>query len=52
MPDVAIRRPDRSTGIICDQTIALNGYYSSRDYPHTAAPHPIQGPETGKRWCS
>jgi hypothetical protein len=24
---------DRSTGIICDQTIALNGYYSYRDYP-------------------
>ncbi len=24
---------DRSTGIICDQTIALNGYKSSRDYP-------------------
>lgn len=22
---------DRSIGIICDQTIALNGYYSSRD---------------------
>jgi hypothetical protein len=28
---------DRSTGIICDQTIALNGYYSSRDYPRTCA---------------
>ena len=24
---------DRSTGIICDQTIALNGYYSQRHYP-------------------
>ena len=24
---------DRSTGIICDQTIALNAYYSHRDYP-------------------
>ena len=24
---------DRSTGIICDQTIGLNGYKTSRDYP-------------------
>jgi hypothetical protein len=24
---------DRTTGIICDQTIALTGYYSSKDYP-------------------
>jgi len=24
---------DRSSGIICDQTITLNGHYTSRDYP-------------------
>jgi hypothetical protein len=24
---------DRSTGIICDQTIALDGFYTKRDYP-------------------
>ena len=24
---------DRSTGVICDQTIGLNGYKTSRDYP-------------------
>lgn len=24
---------DRTTGIICDQTIALTGYYTSKDYP-------------------
>ena len=24
---------DRSTGIICDQRISLNGYYISKDYP-------------------
>lgn len=24
---------DRDTGIICDQTVALVGYYSRRDYP-------------------
>ncbi|MFC4251099.1 IS4 family transposase [Sinimarinibacterium flocculans] len=26
---------DRNTGVICDQTIALNGYYSARKYPQT-----------------
>jgi len=26
-------KTDRSTGIICDQIIALNGAYSSKDYP-------------------
>lgn len=24
---------DRSTGIICDQTIVLTGFYSKKDYP-------------------
>ena len=24
---------ERSTGVICDQTIALNGFYAARDYP-------------------
>jgi hypothetical protein len=24
---------DRSNGVVCDQTIALNGFYASRDYP-------------------
>ena len=24
---------DRDTGVICDQTVSLSGYYSSRDYP-------------------
>jgi len=31
---------DRATGIICDQTIALNGYYSQQHYP---ASHPAAG---------
>ena len=24
---------DRSTGVICDQRVALNGFYAARDYP-------------------
>jgi exodeoxyribonuclease VII large subunit len=45
---VSIRLPtDRSTGIICDQTIALDGFYTSRT-TRPSAPHPLQGPETGK----
>ncbi len=24
---------DRSTGLVCDQTIALNGFYAAQDYP-------------------
>ncbi len=30
----SIRPPtDRTTGVICDQTIALDGHYTSQDYP-------------------
>ena len=34
---------DRSTGIICDQTISLDGFYTS-GLPRTSAAHPLQGP--------
>ena len=39
---------DRSIGIVCDQTIALNGYYSSRDYPAHLRRIRFKDPETGK----
>lgn len=39
---------DRSIGIICDQTIALNGYYSSRDYPAHLRRIRFKDLETGK----
>ena len=39
---------ERSTGIICDQTIALNGYYSSRDYPVHLRRIRFKDPESGK----
>ena len=39
---------DRTTGIICDQTIALNGYYSRRDYPTHLRRIRFKDPESGK----
>ena len=39
---------DRSTGIICDQTIALNGSNSSRDYPTHLRRIRFKDPESGK----
>lgn len=39
---------DRSTGIICDQTIALNGYHSRRDYPAHLRRVRFKDPESGK----
>jgi hypothetical protein len=39
---------DRSIGIMCDQTIALNGYYSSRDYPAHLRRIRFKDFETGK----
>ncbi len=39
---------DRTTGIICDQTIALNGYYSQRHYPDHLRRIRFRDAETGK----
>lgn len=39
---------DRSTGIICDQRIALNGFYISQDYPEQLRRIRFKDPETGK----
>src|SRR5574340_101906 len=39
---------DRSSGIICDQTIALNGYYSCRDHPAHLRRIRFKDPESGK----
>jgi hypothetical protein len=39
---------DRSAGIICDQTIALNGYKSSRDYPAHLRRIRFKDAESGK----
>ena len=39
---------DRDTGIICDQTVALVGYYNSRDYPTHLRRIRFKDPESGK----
>ena len=39
---------DRSVGVICDQTIALNGFYISKDYPEHLRRIRFKDPETGK----
>ena len=39
---------DRSTGLICDQTIALNGFYSKRHYPQHLRRIRFRDPETDK----
>jgi len=39
---------DRSTGVICDQTIALNGFYSSRHFPDHLRRIRFKDAESGK----
>jgi len=39
---------DRSIGIICDQTIALDGIYTQQDYPESLRRIRFKDPETGK----
>ena len=39
---------DRSAGILCDQTIALDGFYSKQDYPTHLRRVRFNDPETGK----
>jgi Domain of unknown function (DUF4372)/Transposase DDE domain len=39
---------DRSTGIICDQRIMLNGFYISQDYPEQLRRIRFKDPESGK----
>jgi hypothetical protein len=38
----------RTTGVICDQAIALNGYYVSKDYPEHVRRIRFKDPESGK----
>lgn len=39
---------ERSTGLICDQTIALNGFYSAGNYPSRLRRIRFTDPESGK----
>jgi IS4 transposase len=38
----------RTAGVICDQTIAMNGFYTSQDYPEHLRRIRFKDPETGK----
>src|SRR6202140_3462259 len=39
---------DKTTGVISDQTIALDGFYSKQDYPQYLRRISFRDPETGK----
>lgn len=39
---------DRATGVICDQRVMLNGYYSARKYPEHLRRIRFKDPESGK----
>src|SRR5580658_7269058 len=39
---------DRDTGLICDQTVALNGFYAAKHYPAYLRRIRYRDPETGK----
>ena len=39
---------DRSTGVICDQTIALDGFYTRRDYPEHLRRVRFKDPQSNK----
>jgi hypothetical protein len=40
---------DRSTGVICDQRIALDGFYVSKDYPEQLRRIRFKDPDSGKK---
>src|SRR5215470_2426808 len=39
---------DRNTGVICDQTVTLNGFYSSKEYAEHLRRIRFKAPDTGK----
>jgi len=39
---------DRATGVVCDQTIAFNGFYASKNYPEHLRRIRFKDPESGK----
>lgn len=44
------RPVDKSTGLVCDQTIALTGFYPARHYPQPMRRIRYIDPDTGKRF--
>ncbi len=46
---ISYRQIDNTTGLRCDQTIRLNGFYASQDYPAVLRRINYIGPDTNKR---
>ena len=42
------QRTDRSTGVICDQSVQLNGFYAAQHYPENLRRIRFKDPETAK----
>ena len=40
--------PNKGSGVICDQTIAMNGFYIAKDYPEHLRRIRFKDPESGK----
>ena len=40
---------DRASGVICDQRVMLNGFYSAKNYPEHLRRIRYKDPESGKR---
>ncbi len=45
---VCSSKTDRTSGVICDQAIQLNGFYVSKDYPEHLRRIRFEDPESGK----
>lgn len=43
------RPVDRETGLVCDQTLALDGFYTQKDYPDHLRRIRFKDPDNGKR---
>ena len=41
-------KTDRTSGVVCDQTIAMNGFYVAKDYPEHLRRIRFKDPESGK----
>jgi transposase len=41
-------KTDRTSGVVCDQTIAMNGFYIAKDYPEHLRRIRFKDPESGK----
>ncbi len=46
---VASRAVDRGSGLVCDQSVALNGFYSARHYPERLRRVVYRDPESGRK---